>query len=204
MQAAHLILIALLALASSNVFAYGPNHLHDFRVAINDTKKWWYDLQFSLPIWCFCLKGQTLIRVYFGLFAVFVNGKFYKDPKLVKAEDFFYTLKGTSINNPLDSKVTPTSVNEIFGLNTLGVSLARIDVAPYGLNPPHAHSRGIEILVVVEGTLLVGSVPSNADGSCLFTKVLNQGDVFVFPNGLIHFQLNMGKKNAIAIVGLSI
>ena len=88
------------------------------------------------------------------------------------------------------------------GLNTLGISLARIDFAPYGQNPPHTHPRGTEILVVLEGTLFVGFVTSNTDNR-LFTKTLNKGDVFVFPVGLIHFQVNVGKTNAIAISGLS-
>nr|DAD47380.1 TPA_asm: hypothetical protein HUJ06_017317 [Nelumbo nucifera] len=33
------------------------------------------------------------------------------------------------------------------GLNTLGISLVRIDYAPYGLNPPHTHPRATEVLV---------------------------------------------------------
>ncbi|KAK5786126.1 hypothetical protein PVK06_040755 [Gossypium arboreum] len=37
----------------------------------------------------------------------------------------------------------------------------------------------------------------------LFTNVLKTGDVFVFPVGLIHFQFNIGKTNAIALAGLS-
>jgi oxalate decarboxylase/phosphoglucose isomerase-like protein (cupin superfamily) len=73
----------------------------------------------------------------------------------------------------------------------VGISLARINFAPYGLNPPHIHPRETEILVVLEGTLLLGFVTSNID-NCLFTKVLNAGDVFVFPIGLIHFQFNTG------------
>ncbi|KAG6751933.1 hypothetical protein POTOM_044148 [Populus tomentosa] len=92
------------------------------------------------------------------------------------------------------------------GLNTLGISLARIDFAPYGgLNPPHTHPRATEILVVVESTLYVGFVTSNlANGdNRLITKVLNPGDVFVFPVGLIHFQLNVGKTNAVALASLS-
>jgi len=32
---------------------------------------------------------------------------------------------------------------------------------------------------------------------------LNKGDVFVFPIGLIHFQLNVGYGNAVAIAALS-
>nr|TKR98411.1 germin-like protein subfamily 1 member 16 [Populus alba] len=37
----------------------------------------------------------------------------------------------------------------------------------------------------------------------LITKVLNPEDVFVFPVGLIHFQLNVGKTNAVALASLS-
>jgi len=55
---------------------------------------------------------------------------------------------------------------------------------------------------VLEGTLYVGFVTSNPENR-LITKVLNKGDVFVFPIGLIHFQLNVGYGNAVAIAGLS-
>ncbi|XP_028786295.1 germin-like protein subfamily 1 member 16 [Neltuma alba] len=175
MKACCLILIAFLALSSSAVFAFDPSPLQDFCVAINETKAG----------------------------GVFVNGKFCKDPKLVSANDFFYGgLKQGDTSGPLGSAVSPVAVNEIPGLNTLGISLARIDFAPKGLNPPHTHPRGTEILVVLEGTLLVGFVTSNPENR-LFTKVLHKGDVFVFPIGLIHFQLNVGYENAVAIAGLS-
>ncbi|XP_020686759.1 germin-like protein subfamily 1 member 16, partial [Dendrobium catenatum] len=105
--------------------------------------------------------------------------------------------------NQLGSKVTPVFVTQLPGLNTLGISLARIDFAPYGLIPPHTHPRASEILVVIQGTLAVGFVASNNPDNKLFTKVLNEGDVFVFPQGLIHFQLNIGNKNAVSISGLS-
>ena len=104
--------------------------------------------------------------------------------------------------NKVGSNVTNVNVDTFPGLNTLGISLARIDFAPYGQNPPHTHPRGTEILVVLEGTLFVGFVTSNTDNR-LFIKTLNKGDVFVFPVGLIHFQVNVGKTNAIAISGLS-
>ncbi|CAL5186252.1 unnamed protein product [Lathyrus oleraceus] len=133
---------------------------------------------------------------------VFVNGKFCEDPKLATPEDFFFSVKEGNTSNPLGSKVTQVTVNEILGLNTLGISLARVDFAPKGLNPPHIHPRGTEILIVLEGTLYVGFVTSNPQNR-LITKVLNKGDVFVFPIGLIHFQLNVGYGNALAIAGLS-
>jgi len=91
------------------------------------------------------------------------------------------------------------------GLNTLGISLARIDYAPLGENPAHKHPRATEILTVLEGTLYVGFVTSNQNNvNKLFTKTLNKGDVFVFPEGLIHFQFNpCPDKPAVALAALS-
>ncbi|KAF4392268.1 germin-like protein subfamily 1 member 17 [Cannabis sativa] len=174
----YLLAVATLAVAASVVSAYDPSPLQDFCVAIDDPKN-----------------------------ALFVNGKFCKNPKLVKAEDFFFSglnIPGNTMN-PVGSNVTTVNVGTLPGLNTLGISLVRIDYAPYGQNPPHTHPRASEILVVVEGTLYVGFVTSNqADGkNLLFTKILNKGDVFVFPIGLIHFQLNIGKTPAVAFAGLS-
>ncbi|XP_020202102.1 germin-like protein subfamily 1 member 7 [Cajanus cajan] len=165
--------VAILAVTSSVVSAYDPSPLQDFCVAVKEID------------------------------GVFVNGKFCKDPKLVKAEDFFKHVDPANTNNPLGSQVTPVFVDQLPGLNTLGIALARIDFAPKGLNPPHTHPRASEILIVLEGTLYVGFVSSNQDGNRLFTKVLNKGDVFVFPIGLIHFQLNVGYGNAVAIAALS-
>ncbi|KMT02635.1 hypothetical protein BVRB_9g203160 [Beta vulgaris subsp. vulgaris] len=127
-----------------------------------------------------------------------------------KPEDFFlggvFTNPGDTNANRLRANVTLVSAVQLPGLNTLGISLARIDFAPYGgLNAPHTHPRATEILTVIEGTLYVGFVTSNqADGgNKFFAKVLNKGDVFVFPQGLIHFQINIGKYPAIAFAGLS-
>ncbi|RWR81864.1 germin-like protein subfamily 1 member 14 [Cinnamomum micranthum f. kanehirae] len=88
----------------------------------------------------------------------------------------------------------------IAGVNTLGISLARLDFALYGENPPHTHPRATDILTVLEGTLYVGFVPSNQDNNTLITKVLNEGDVFVFPIGLIHFQANIGYTPALPLL----
>ncbi|MFQ6650750.1 hypothetical protein Gotur_022628 [Gossypium turneri] len=123
----------------------------------------------------------------------------------VGIQDFMFILrlnKPGNTSNLVGSNVTTVNVDQIPGLNTLGISLVRIDYAPYGLNPPHTHPRGTEILVVIEGTLYVGFVTSNPDNR-LFTKILNPGDVFVFPIGLIHFQFNIGKTEAVAFAGLS-
>lgn len=135
---------------------------------------------------------------------VLVNGRACKDPKLAQANDFFFSglhLAGNT-SNPVGSQVTPVNVVQIPGLNTLGISLVRIDYAPLGINPPHTHPRATEILTVIEGTLEVGFVTSNPENR-LITKKIQKGDVFVFPIGLIHFQRNVGNGNVVAIAALS-
>jgi quercetin dioxygenase-like cupin family protein len=136
--------------------------------------------------------------------AVVVNGLACKDPKMVQADDFSFSglhLAGNT-SNVVGSRVTTVNVAQIPGLNTLGISLVRIDYAPWGINPPHTHPRGTEILTVIEGSLEVGFVTSNPENR-LITKVLQKGDVFVFPIGLVHFQRNVGNGNAVAIAALS-
>jgi hypothetical protein len=55
-------------------------------------------------------------------------------------------------------------------------------------------------LFVVEGSLLGGFVTTNKQ---LFATTVNTGDVFVFPRGLLHFELNMGEGQATAIAALN-
>ncbi|XXG74557.1 hypothetical protein AAC387_Pa07g3249 [Persea americana] len=71
-----------------------------------------------------------------------------------------------------------------------------------GASTLHTHPRATEILTVLEGTLYVGFVTSNPDNH-LITKVLQKGDVFVFPEGLVHFQRNAGYGNVVAIAARS-
>ncbi|CAI9782753.1 unnamed protein product [Fraxinus pennsylvanica] len=133
-----------------------------------------------------------------------VNGVACKNPMSVSANDFSFSglhLVGDT-SNPVGSRVTPVTVVQLPGLNTLGISMVRIDYAPMGINPPHTHPRASEILIVVEGSLEVGFITSNPDNKQI-TKVLQKGDVFVFPIGLVHFQRNVGKGNAVAIAALS-
>ncbi|CAM0879240.1 unnamed protein product [Alopecurus aequalis] len=175
-SSSYFLLITLLALASWQSMASDPSPLQDFCVADNSSR-------------------------------VLVNGFVCKDPKDVKAEDFFLAAKldmprDTKVNK-VGSNVTLINVMRIPGLNTLGISLARIDYAPLGENPPHTHPRATEILTVLEGTLYVGFVTSNPENKFL-SKVLKKGDVFVFPEGLIHFQFNPNPyKPAVAIAALS-
>ncbi|KAL8113321.1 hypothetical protein AgCh_020582 [Apium graveolens] len=136
---------------------------------------------------------------------VLVNGLVCKDPKVVTENDFFTSglnIAGDTWSNLVGSNVTTVNVARIPGLNTLGISLVRIDFAPWGINAPHTHPRATEILTVIKGTLRVGFVTSNPENRHI-TKVLNEGDVYVFPQGLIHYQQNIGYGNAVAFAGLN-
>ncbi|KAK2660542.1 hypothetical protein Ddye_007075 [Dipteronia dyeriana] len=148
------------------------------------------------PVQDFCVadpKGQAL-----------VNGVACKDPKLVTPEDFSFSGldKPGNTSNPFGSKVTSFNVAQIPGLNTLGLSMVRVDYAPYGFNPPHTHPRASELFTVLEGTIEVGFVTGNPDLRH-FKKVLKKGDVFIFPFGLIHYQKNVGNGNAAAIAAFN-
>ncbi|KAJ4702938.1 Germin-like protein subfamily 1 member [Melia azedarach] len=168
-----ILVLSLLAITFSLVFAFEPSPLQDFCVA----------------------DPSGSVRV---------NGFACMDSKLAQANHFSFSglhLPGNT-SNPLGSRVTPVSVAQIPGLNTLGISLARIDYAPWGVVPPHVHPRATEILTVLEGSLVVGFVTSNPDNK-LITKVLQKGDAFVFPVGLVHFQRNVGYGNAVSMSALS-
>ncbi|XP_062096878.1 germin-like protein subfamily 1 member 7 [Humulus lupulus] len=79
MKSAHFLLIlAIFTLASSIASAYDPSPLQDFCVEVDEPHK-----------------------------ALFVNGKFCKDPKEVNADDFFTSGLNIAGNtdNPVGSKV---------------------------------------------------------------------------------------------------
>ncbi|KAI8531889.1 hypothetical protein RHMOL_Rhmol11G0171200 [Rhododendron molle] len=118
------------------------------------------------------------------------------------ASDFFFAGLAMPMptNNLLGSTVTPANVMQIPGLNTLGVSMARIDFGPGGLNPPHTHPRATEIIFVLYGELDVGFITT---ANVLVSKTIKQGDVFTFPKGLVHFQINNGKGPAAAIAAFN-
>lgn len=119
----------------------------------------------------------------------------------ITAGDFSFDLSKPGLtNNSAGSLVTAANVMKIPGLNTLGVSMARIDYAPGGLNPPHTHPRATEIAFVLEGELEVGFITT---ANVLISKSIKKGEIFVFPKGLVHFQKNNGKVPAAVLVAFN-
>ncbi|MCD9639145.1 hypothetical protein HAX54_023501 [Datura stramonium] len=167
-----IITLAITAFLSSPAYAYDNNPLQDICVAVNDSKA-----------------------------SVFVNGKICKDPKFATANDFCFSglnVGGNAVPG-LGLATKLVDVNNMPGLNTLGMSIVRLDLEPQSLFPLHTHPRAAELITVTEGTVYVGFLVSDAINifkSRLFSKILNPGDVFVFPQGLVHFLYNTGRKKA--------
>ncbi|XP_024014577.1 germin-like protein subfamily 1 member 11 isoform X3 [Eutrema salsugineum] len=128
-----LAILSLLALTLPLAIASDPSPLQDFCVGVNTPAD-----------------------------GVFVNGKFCKDPKLVSADDFFLAglQNARAVANAVGSNVTAVNVNNLPGLNTLGISLVRIDYGVNGQNPPHTHPRATEGLIHFQAN--VGRSPAVA------------------------------------------
>ncbi|XP_050235813.1 germin-like protein subfamily 2 member 4 isoform X2 [Mercurialis annua] len=127
-----------------------------------------------------------------------LNGFPCKEESNITAEDFFYDgiSRRAFVNNSVGSVVRGANVEKIPGLNTMGVSLSRIDFDRDGLNPPHTHPRATEMIFVLYGELDVGFITTE---NTLYATRIKRGEVFVFPRGLVHFQKNNGDRIASVI-----
>ncbi|TXG48161.1 hypothetical protein EZV62_027455 [Acer yangbiense] len=135
---------------------------------------------------------------------VLVNGYVCKDPKLVIAEDFYTSglHLERNISDSCGSGSDSISVIQVPGLNTLGISMGRVDLDSWGVIAPHYHPRASEIITVLQGTIETGFVTSNPENR-LISKVLKKGDVFVIPKGLVHYQRNIGNGHAVALTAFN-
>ncbi|GMH20573.1 hypothetical protein Nepgr_022414 [Nepenthes gracilis] len=161
------LLLALLLIASYVAYATDPTQLQDFCVGVNNPVN-----------------------------GVFVNGLFSRT-QYEQHPMIFYSKDSTFQeirDNKWGSNVTLVGAANLPGLNTLGISLARIDFAPYGLNPPHTHSTCDQVQTVLEGTLrrLRHLQPPKRQNQ-LFSGSLYPERCLHIPLGLIHFQFNIGK-----------
>ncbi|WOH09995.1 hypothetical protein DCAR_0729456 [Daucus carota subsp. sativus] len=133
---------------------------------------------------------------------IFINGFPCKNPTNITASDFKSSLlnhKGDT-DNFLQSSTNIVTASEYPGLNTLGLSVARIDLDIDGLVMPHSHPRASEIFFVSKGIVVAGFIDTNNQ---LFQGILREGDVFVIPRGLLHYYLNGGFEPATIIAVLN-
>ncbi|KAL0422153.1 UNVERIFIED_CONTAM: Rhicadhesin receptor [Sesamum latifolium] len=66
--------------------------------------------------------------------------------------------------------------------------------------PAHTPPRATEVVFVLEGVLDVGFITT---ANVLISKTIKQGEIFVFPRGLVHFQKNNGNSPAAVIAAFN-
>ncbi|OMO68304.1 Germin [Corchorus olitorius] len=124
-----------------------------------------------------------------------------KNASEATTDDFVFSgLKAAGNFTETGLATIPVSPSVFPGINTLGMSFVRADLKVGGINPPHYHPRATEIAYVVQGSVYSGFVDSS---NRVFAKVIEQGEVMVFPRGLVHFMMNVGEKPATIYASLN-
>ncbi|GLJ36182.1 hypothetical protein SUGI_0726140 [Cryptomeria japonica] len=94
-----------------------------------------------------------------------------------------------------------TSVAKFPAAESQGLEYVRFKMVPCGVNLPHTHPRASEMLTLISGgPLQVGFVDTQGQ---TFIDILHPGDVTIFPRGVLHFELNVGSKEANYISALN-
>ncbi|KAK7294440.1 hypothetical protein RJT34_17329 [Clitoria ternatea] len=115
----------------------------------------------------------------------------------VTSDDFVYPglSEPGNTTNIISAAVSPAFVAQFPGVNGLGLSAARLDIAPGGVIPLHTHPGANELLLVSQGHITAGFISS---ANTVYQKTLKRGELMVFPQGLLHFQVAAGKSKAVA------
>lgn len=109
----------------------------------------------------------------------------------------FSGLNGFYNPNPKNFTVIKATMTQFPALNGQSVSYAVLQFPPAGVNPPHTHPRAAELLLVMLGTLEVGFIDTK---NVLFNQTLLEGDMFLFPKGLVHFQYNRNHHQSVIAI----
>ncbi|KAM7269769.1 hypothetical protein ACFE04_025266 [Oxalis oulophora] len=174
---------AILALASDSFVSANDNNMNGGPIRTKD----------------FCVGTNSTDGVFL------LEGRYCKDPIYVTANDFYtnINLQPKGPYNAFGFIVQEVTPNNLPGLNLQKLSLVLIHYAPNGGTVPlHIHPYGTEMLYCTQGKLLVGFITSHPNNTH-YQRILNAGDIMVFPKGTMHYQQNIGNKQAIAVQGFS-
>jgi len=105
-------------------------------------------------------------------------------------EDFVFKFYGSDVvSTGLGGELREVNVENFAPLEGLGVSSIKLDLAPCSMGTPHLHPRANELLHVLKGKFLVGFLEEN-NGRYIENNI-TVGYVTVFPQGLVHFEINL-------------
>ncbi|KAJ1407095.1 RmlC-like cupin domain superfamily [Sesbania bispinosa] len=123
-----------------------------------------------------------------------------KSPANVTVDDFVFSgYVAAKARKPFNVGFTTAFVNNFPGVNGLGISVSRADMDKGGSVPMHTHPGVSELIIVVQGQVTAGFMTSNA----AYVKTLKPGDLMVFPQGQVHFQVNTGEGKATLFAAFS-
>ncbi|KAL5062657.1 hypothetical protein RYX36_024394 [Vicia faba] len=118
----------------------------------------------------------------------------------ITSDDFvFHGFVAGNTKNSFNAALSSAFVIDFPALNGLGISAARLDIAEGGSIPAHTHPGATELLIMVQGEITAGFFTTSA----VYSKALKPGDLMVFPQGMLHFQVNSGKGQATAFLTFS-
>lgn len=131
-----------------------------------------------------------------------VNGYPCKDIANVTAADFYFEGIANALvpNNSFNVAISTAFVDQVPGINTLGISMVRADFGPGGLVPPHTHPRATEMIFVLDGVVNVSFITTS---NVVISQTVKKGGVFVVPFGLVHYLKNIGKEPASVLAALN-
>eukprot|EP00253_Pinus_taeda_P026159 PITA_26159 len=147
------------------------------------------------------MKASAVLISVVLLFATFLRSAYSADPDPVR--DFVtglstFTLRNIFKNGDVSSDTggirAATSPQNFPAVRTQGLSVVRFKMVPCGSNPPHTHPRASEVLSLLSGGPLQVGFVDTAGASHI--DIIYPGDVTVFPRGVLHFELNVGKVQA--------
>ncbi|CAO2817523.1 unnamed protein product [Amaranthus hypochondriacus] len=124
-----------------------------------------------------------------------------KNPSTLTTDDFVFTgFRGERTTNSIfRNNITLAFAKQFPAINGMGISMARLDLGVGGVIPVHSH-RTSEIIVIIKGTIIAGFIDTT---NTAYYKKLEVGDVMIFPQAMLHFQINVGDTPAMAIVSLN-
>ncbi|CAM9517181.1 unnamed protein product [Phaeothamnion confervicola] len=115
-------------------------------------------------------------------------------------DDFVFDLAGSAGVTGESGTLQTANAASFPALTGEGIAMARIVLEPCGINIPHVHPRATELQIVIDAGpegVLTSFVEEN-NGRTI-TDTVYAGMVSFFPQGLTHFELNLGCTNATLI-----
>ncbi|BBN19652.1 protein MpCupin102 [Marchantia polymorpha subsp. ruderalis] len=119
------------------------------------------------------------------------------------ANDFVIrsVFKNADVSSGSGGQRAALSTSKFPAIESQGITVVQFNMTPCGLNRPHTHPRATEILSMLSGVPLQAGFVDTAGKAWI--ELLYPGDIIVFPRGLLHYELNVGKKTAFYLSALN-